>query len=108
MRLFAKRGATRIVIRDEAGHTLFDDTIQRLALPESVILSMCLEFYSDPAPCEIHRGAVISRALGEIELHGEGRFLIADLPERLRRYFAGYGAYQIWVVKQGDETGSAG
>jgi len=100
MGLIAKRRMTRIMIQDEAGHTVYDDRIERLTLPEDVILSMCLEFYNDPAPCEIHRGAAVSRALGEIELHGAGRFLAAGLPERLRRYFARYDAYQISVEFQ--------
>ncbi|MEA4899919.1 hypothetical protein ACH6CV_12070 [Bacillota bacterium Meth-B3] len=76
---------------------MFDQRIERLMLPEDVILSMCLEFFGDPAPCEIHRGAAVSRALGEIELHGAGRFLASGLPERLRRYFARYDAYHVSI-----------
>lgn len=91
---------TRVKIQDESGHTVFDDRIERLVLPEEVILSMCLEFFSDPAPCAIHRSAAISRALGEIELNGAGRFLVARLPERLRRYFDRYDAYEISVGSQ--------
>jgi hypothetical protein len=97
MGLFARRHVTRVTIQNEAGHTVFDERIERLTLPEDVILSMCLEFFGDPAPCEIHRGAAVSRALGEIELHGAGRFLASSLPERLRRYFARYDAYHISV-----------
>ena len=97
MGLFAKRRVTRLLLQDESGRTVFDDRIERLTLPEDVILSMCLEFFGDPAPCEIHRGAAVSRALSEIELHGAGRFPVAGLPERLRRYFARYAAYQLSV-----------
>ncbi len=100
MRLVAKRRITRVRIQDESGHTVFDDRIEHLTLPEEVVLSMCLEFFSDPAPCEIHRGAVVSRALGEIELNGAGRFFTAGLSERLRRYFARYDAYQVSVEFQ--------
>lgn len=98
--MFGKRRVTRIIIRDEAGHTVFDDLIERLTLPEDVILSMCLEFFNDPAPCEIHRGAAVSRVFGEIELHGAGRFLACGLPERLGRYFAHYDTYEVRVEYQ--------
>ena len=101
MSLLAKRRATRLTIRDEAGHTVFEGLIERLTLPEDVVLSMCLEFFADPAPCQIHRGAAVSRALSEIELYGDGRYLVSGLPERLRRYFAGYDACQVWVTHQG-------
>jgi hypothetical protein len=100
MGMFGKRRVMRIILRDEAGHTVFDDLIERLTLPEDVILSMCLEFYNDPAPCEIHRGAAVSRAFGEIELHGAGRFLANGMPERLCRYFACYEAYEVLVEHQ--------
>ena len=100
MGLFGKRRITRVMIQDEAGHVIFDDRIERMALPEDVILSMCLEFFGDPAPCEIHRGAVVSRALGEIELNGAGRFYAAGLSQRLRRYFARYDAFYVSVEFQ--------
>ena len=63
MGIHSKRRWVRVAIQDEAGHTVFDDRIERLALPEDVTLSLCLEFFGDPAPCEIHRGAAVSRAL---------------------------------------------
>ena len=97
MGLFAKRRSVRIVLQDEAGHTVFDDRIERLTLPEDVILSMCLEFFGDPAPCEIHRSAAVSRALSEIELHGAGRFRTSGMPERLCRYFAHYDTYEVRI-----------
>jgi len=100
MGIHSKRRWVRVAIQDEAGHTVFDDRIERLALPEDVTLSLCLEFFGDPAPCEIHRGAAVSRALSEIELHGAGRFLVESLPERLRRCFGGYDAYQVSVEFQ--------
>ena len=97
MGLHARRSVTRVMIQDEAGHTVFDERIERLMLPEDVILSMCLEFFGDPAPCEIHRGAAVSSALGEIELHGAGCFLASGLPQRLRSYFGRYDAYHVSV-----------
>jgi hypothetical protein len=97
MGIFSKRRWVRVAIQDEAGHTVFDDRIERMTLPEDVILSLCLEFFADPAPCEIHRGAAVSRALSEIELHGAGQFLAEALPERLRRCFGGYDACQVTV-----------
>lgn len=100
MGLASKPHVTRVVIKDESGHTVFDDRIECLTLPEDVILSMCLEFFGDPAPCEIHRGAAVSRALGEIEMNGAGHFFAAGLSERLRRYFARYDAYHVSVEFQ--------
>lgn len=62
-----------------------------LPLRETVILEKSVEFFQDPAPCYIHRGAVMTRLYGEIlqNLPTEGPeqdffYLIADLPEPLQ------------------------
>jgi hypothetical protein len=51
----------------EKGETLLIDTTFHLPLSEAMILQKCLEFFNDPDPCYIHRGAVITRLYFELE-----------------------------------------
>ena len=36
------------------------------ALPEAVVVALSVEYFNDPEPCEIHRGAVRHRAVQEL------------------------------------------
>lgn len=49
------------------GKTLLLDTTFNLPLKEDIILRKCLDFFDDPDPCYIHRGAVIARLYFELE-----------------------------------------
>jgi hypothetical protein len=49
------------------GETLLFDTTFNLPLRDVMILQKCLEFYNDPDPCYIHRGAVTARVYFELE-----------------------------------------
>lgn len=46
---------------------LYNGPFQELPFGESLILEKSIYFYDDPNPCFIHRGAVRTRLLGEIE-----------------------------------------
>ena len=56
----------RLKLFDGTMATLYSDLLQRVPLPESLILACSEEFFNDPNPCEIHRRAVMMRLYGEI------------------------------------------
>lgn len=63
-----RRRHLALEIRAADGRVLFEDRLQRLTLPEAVVLALSEEFFGDPQPCEIHRAAVLSRAMAELEV----------------------------------------
>ncbi len=47
-----------------AGDRLIDEApLEEFQFPEAGVIAMSVEFFNDPTPCEIHRGAVRWRAL---------------------------------------------
>lgn len=50
----------------ETGAVAWEGDILDLPVKETVILEKSMEFFQDPTPCYIHRGAVLARLLGEI------------------------------------------
>ena len=69
-------------------------------LPEPVVLALSVEYFNDPEPCHIHRGAVHQRAMMELLEHcpiGE-TVLISSLPEQMQSYFP-EGAAQVQIVQ---------
>lgn len=74
-----------------------------LALPEPVVLQLSVEYFNDPEPCAIHRGAVHRRAMMELMEHcpmGETMAVDRLLP-RLRTYFdEGVAAIRIEEIQK--------
>lgn len=88
-----KRPATPILrLYDSAGQCLFDAPLERLTLPEPLVLSLSDAFFGDPDPCYIHRGAVMQRVFMALTnaLEGKGAVPVPDLPEETARYLAAY------------------
>ena len=82
---------------------LYDGPITRLAIPENMIIALSAEFFSDPAPCHIHRGAVLSRVFSELRQAVEGRNDVAatSLSEVMRSYLDAYaGVQRIFFYEQ--------
>ena len=84
-----KKARTRWRMRavDPAGNALFDLPTEEFDLPEALTVSLSVEFFNDPNPCEIHRAAVRWRAAHELQ---EGvkpgvDVDVAGLPPSLRR-----------------------
>ena len=48
------------------GKVLFSGSLIELPLKDEWIVKKCVEFFNDPEPCFIHRGAVSVRLLNEI------------------------------------------
>ena len=83
-------GAQSVVLTDANGEILFSGDIYTLPILEDVIIQKSIEFFNDPEPCYIHKGAVCVRLWREIELEVlpyEGRPVPIDqLPEVIRSY----------------------
>lgn len=63
---------------------------EELPIFKNIIVEKSIYFFNDPAPCFIHRGAVIVRLSEEIKQYLEEKnepVLIGSLPEEIRSYF---------------------
>lgn len=65
--MFLKRKKKRYlkVTLDKA--VLYDGLWDNLPITEEVIIEKSIEFFNDPEPCAIHRGAVQIRLLAELD-----------------------------------------
>lgn len=83
-------GAQTVVITDINGVTLFSGNINSLPIHERIIIQKSIEYFNDPEPCYIHKGAVCMRIYMEIEqevLQFDGQTIIIDmLSESIRSY----------------------
>jgi hypothetical protein len=64
-----------IQILDGEGTPVFDGPLRGLCFPEKLIIRKSIEFFRDPEPCFIHRSAVVSRLVAELDL------LLKERPE---------------------------
>ena len=65
------------------GRVLFSGNLEDLPLKEEWIIQKSVEFFNDPEPCFIHRGAVAVRLLNEIwdsAGNSGAEFAYADFP----------------------------
>ncbi len=94
-----RRAEPVIRVWDAAGTLCLEGPLSALRLPEAVVLELSVEFFQDPEPCFIHRGAVAARAVEELRravLPG-GRVSLDTLPEPVRRYLGEYPAAAIEI-----------
>ena len=54
-------------VLDRSGAILFEGPPAQMPFPQETILKKCLQYYNDPEPCHIRRGAVILRMAAEIQ-----------------------------------------
>jgi hypothetical protein len=64
-----------VLVLDGQGVPVFDGSLRDLRFPEKLIAGKSMEFFRDPEPCFIHRSAVVSRLVAEIDL------LLGEQPE---------------------------
>ena len=77
---------------DDAEQTVLRCRIDLFPFAEAVVLQACMEYFHDPAPCEIHRSAVRLRLCAEIEAAvpaGQSRRR-EELPPKICGYLQGY------------------
>ena len=56
-----------MVVRGAEGATLFEGPAAEYQPPEAGTVALSIEFFNDPEPCEIHRSAVRSRAIQQLQ-----------------------------------------
>ena len=91
--LLKKNGARRrvswITLLNAEGAGVRSCPTGEFALPEAIVLQLSEEYFGDPEPCAIHRGAVHRRAMMELMEHcpiGE-TVAVAALSPKQRAYF---------------------
>ncbi len=55
-----------LILTDADGRELYHDRLDAFPFPDEMVIAGSIEFFRDPAPCEIHRRAVQLRFCGEI------------------------------------------
>lgn len=85
-----KRGLMYIRVLDQSGSILYEGLAANLSFPDEAILQKCLQFFHDPQPCHIRRGAVILRMAAEIQNALEDGPLNPG-QEPWAAYFSAYG-----------------
>ena len=85
------------------GREVFRAPLIEIPLKEEVIIEKSIEFFDDPEPCYIHRGAVVTRLADEIAQKAEnsgGKLSGSDLPEEFKRYLTFEGVESIEVIEE--------
>ena len=54
-------------VLDRSGAILFEGPPAQLPFPKETVFKKCLQYYNDPEPCHIRRGAVVLRMAAEIQ-----------------------------------------
>lgn len=57
---------TRLTIISAGQTILYQGKLTNLPIPEPIIIQKSIEFFNDPAPCMIHRSAVLNRLYTEL------------------------------------------
>ena len=86
----AARRTSWVTLLDVDGAALNSCPTGEFALPEETVLQLSVEYFNDPEPCAIHRGAVPRRAMMARREHcpiGE-TVAIEQLSPKQRSYFA--------------------
>lgn len=84
----------KIFLYDEQHKLEFGDKINKLKLPEELILKKSLDWFSDPQPCFIHRSAVMKRLFIQLEdfliENKEKHIQFESLDDELKEIFGCY------------------
>lgn len=86
---------------DAEGESLYLAPVDRLRFEEPVVVALSVEFFDDPSPCEIHRSAVVLRAIEEIRsaCAGQEHRPVAGLSPRVQGLLSAYPEAQgirVW------------
>ena len=78
-----------LILFDDTSREIFTCPINEYVLPDEVVLALSVEYFNDPDPCEIHRGAVHNRVMMELMDNCTlgTTYSIADLPAAMRIWF---------------------
>lgn len=90
-------------LQDRASTALFDGPLAQMQYAPATVKALSIEFFGDPEPCQIHRCAVIQRAMAEIEAACPVGVPLAltNLPPRIAGFFASYpDAHSLTLIRE--------
>lgn len=91
----SRRKSVMLILLDSASREISACPISEYVLPEEVILALSVEYFNDPEPCAIHRGAVHNRVMMELmETCAPGTTRpIGEFSEAMRAWFPAETAF---------------
>lgn len=95
-----KKPKTMFSFYDSQGTLLSTGELNAIPIKEAIIIQKSIEFFNDPQPCYIHRGAVTVRLLAEIESYignmlNEDSFYVEKCNQAAVNYIDMDGIYLI-------------
>lgn len=92
-----------VKLLDRQRNILFQDFLENLVLSEEAMIQKSIEFFQDPAPCYLHKGAVAIRLLSEIECRmkefPQNNLIQIKSDDKINRYTEFSAVYFIWEEK---------
>ena len=85
----SRRRGVMLILLDRSQREISACPIHEYVLPEEIVLALSVEYFNDPEPCEIHRGAVHNRVMMELmESCAPGTtHSVDELPEAMHAWF---------------------
>ena len=85
----ARKRVMTLILLDGEMKELLSCRVSDYELPEKVVLALSEEYFGDPDPCEIHRGAVHNRVMMEITdfLTAGNTQKLSDFPKYAHAWF---------------------
>lgn len=80
------------------GQQIYNGYLKDIPIREAVILEKSVEFFDDPEPCHIHRGAVRVRLTAEIQLEIENN-KDPEIPGPLLKRYANFESVDRCILK---------
>ena len=80
-----KKSELRVIVVDAEGCVLIDSPLYECPMQDEGIVALSKEFFNDPNPCEIHRGAVRWRVMDDMRDRSAGNWVtVGDLSPEIR------------------------
>ncbi len=100
-----KKAVPWLTLYDSAGNIIEKIRLMDLTVPEGIVIEKSIEFFGDPAPCMIHRTAVLSRLMMEMEyaLSTCAKVPLGSLPADICRCLSGYSGVHAISITQEDK-----
>lgn len=100
-----KKAVSWLTLYDNDGNIAKKMLLADLTVPEGIVIEKSIEFFRDPSPCFIHRSAVLSRLMMELECALSACTVepMSSLSSDLRRYLSGYVNIHSISITQEDK-----